>query len=154
VLHPNAEEWLPIVRPAFLGLQMGMSIGLAWRSVSEACKAAGCGHHVLEAPLADLAQHLSEIEHTLLLGLKAGSFQTDPVRLFEIRIALAEAVSQALVFELHACGGSAYLSKVGRGFARRWREAAFMPIITPSLVQLKTSLAEYEKESPVRRESA
>ena len=26
-------------------------------------------------------------------------------------------------------------------FARRWREAAFLPIVTPSLVQLKTELA-------------
>ena len=29
----------------------------------------------------------------------------------------------------------------GDGFARRWREAAFLPIVTPSLVQLKTELA-------------
>ena len=38
-------------------------------------------------------------------------------------------------------GGAAYLKPAGDGFARRWREAAFLPIVTPSLVQLKTELA-------------
>ena len=33
------------------------------------------------------------------------------------------------------------LPEAGDGFARRWREAAFLPIVTPSLVQLKTELA-------------
>jgi hypothetical protein len=147
VLHPNAEEWLPTVRPAFLGLQIGMSIGLARRALSEAHKRTGAGRHLLEAPIAKLAQQLSELERSLLLGLRSGVFQTNPNQLFEIRIALADAVTQAIALELHACGGSAYLSTAGRGFARRWREAAFIPIITPSVVQLKLSLAQHKENA-------
>jgi alkylation response protein AidB-like acyl-CoA dehydrogenase len=33
ILHYNASEWLPKVRPAFLGLQCAMAIGLARRSI-------------------------------------------------------------------------------------------------------------------------
>jgi heme oxygenase len=42
--------------------------------------------------------------------------------------------------ELQASGGKAYLTAYGEGFARRWRESAFVPIVTPSLVQLRAEL--------------
>ncbi|EWM40207.1 putative acyl-CoA dehydrogenase domain protein [Bordetella holmesii 70147] len=42
---------------------------------------------------------------------------------------------------MQTSGGKAYLHGDGNGFARRWREAAFLPIVTPSLIQLKTELA-------------
>jgi hypothetical protein len=32
-----------------------------------------------------------------------------------------------------------------RGFERRWREAAFIPLVTPSLVQLKSQLAQHRR---------
>jgi len=32
-------------------------------------------------------------------------------------------------------------SDITAGFGRRWRDAAFIPVITPSLVQLKAALA-------------
>ena len=41
---------------------------------------------------------------------------------------------------LQASGGKAYLTAHGGGFARRWRESVFVPIVTPSLVQLRTEL--------------
>ncbi len=66
--------------------------------------------------------------------------------LFEIRIALAEVVAEAVALELQALGGKAYLAGPGRGFARRSREAAFIPVITPSLVQLKTALAKRREQ--------
>ncbi|RJT68389.1 acyl-CoA dehydrogenase, partial [Escherichia coli] len=59
----------------------------------------------------------------------------DAARLFRIRIGLAEAAANAVQLELQASGGKAYLSEHGAGFARRWRESAFVPIVTPSLVQ-------------------
>lgn len=145
ILHPNAEEWLPAVRPAFLALQIGMSIGLAWRSLSEACQPVGAGRHLLDVPISALSQQLSELEQALFTGLKSRVFHSDPRPLFEIRIALAEVVAQAITLELHAAGGSAYLSSHRRGFARRLRESAFIPIITPSLLQLKLSLVQHKK---------
>ncbi|MEP9378720.1 acyl-CoA dehydrogenase family protein [Aquabacter sp. CN5-332] len=141
VIATDAGAWLPLVRPAFLGLQCGMSIGLARRALAEARACVGAGRHTLAEPLADLAAALAHQERALREGLKSGVFQVKAPPLFQIRIALAEIVAQAVGLELQAAGGRAYLSGPGAGFARRWREAAFVPVITPSLVQLKTVLA-------------
>src|SRR5258707_338836 len=67
MIHPDAEEWLPLVRPAFLGLQIGMSIGLAWRALSEARNASGtgAGRQILQKPIEDFSEALSEQERVL-----------------------------------------------------------------------------------------
>lgn len=144
ILHPNASEWLPRVRPAFLGLQCGMSIGLARRAVKEAEARVGNGRDVLSAPCNDLVVRLREQETLLREGLRAIRFVENPASLFRIRIALAEVAADAVQLELQACGGKAYLSKPGESFQRRLREVAFIPIITPSIVQLKTALQAHE----------
>ncbi len=140
ILAPDAPSWLPKVRPAFLGLQCGMSIGLARRALREATACLGAGRHVLAEPAAALSAALAERVRDLAEGLRSGAFQAKPAALFHIRIALADIVAQAVALELQATGGRAYLSGAGDGFARRWREAAFVPVITPSLVQLKSVL--------------
>lgn len=140
ILTDNAAEWLPRVRPAFVGLQCGMSIGLARRSLSEACQAAGSGCRVLSEPIAELKQRLDCTQMRLVAGLRSREFETDAPSLFELRITLVEIVTEAVSLELQAAGGRAYLVGPGNGSARRWREAAFTPLITPSLVQLKSAL--------------
>lgn len=142
IFSDNAGQWLPKVRPAFAGLQCGMSIGLARRALSEAGKIAGAGRSVLGEPTAHLIQRLDRAEARMYEGLRSQEFETNAVPLFEIRIELAEIVAEAVSLELQASGGKAYLAGPGRSFARRWREAAFVPLITPSLVQLKAALLE------------
>jgi alkylation response protein AidB-like acyl-CoA dehydrogenase len=140
LLHIDAPTFLPLVRPAFLGLQCAMSIGLARRSLDEAQQRSGDARRVLGNDIhrlrAQLESHVSE----LLVGLDEGSFVRQPAKLFRLRIALAEAASAAVQFELQAGGGAVYLQPRCAGFARRWREVAFVPLITPSLVQLRTEL--------------
>lgn len=140
VISDNAAEWLPRVRPAFVGLQCGMSIGLARRALSEAESVSGAGRDVLGPVLADLGQRLARAEQRLFHGLRTAAFVRDAAPLFELRIELAEIVAEAVSLELQAGGGRCYLREPGRAFARRWREAAFIPVITPSLVQLRTAL--------------
>ncbi|WP_420963528.1 acyl-CoA dehydrogenase family protein [Brucella sp. IR073] len=140
ILAENAAEWLPQVRPAFVGLQCGMSIGLARRSLAEAANVAGSGRGVLGEPITDLRRRLERAQARLVSGLRSREFEADAPSLFELRIRLAEIVAEAVTLELQAAGGRAYLAEPGRDFARRWREAAFIPLITPSLVQLKTAL--------------
>ena len=77
---------------------------------------------------------------------EASAYVAKAARLFELRIRLAEIAQEAVSLELQASGGRAYLSKPGHGFQRRWREAAFVPIITPSLVQLRGALAAQNAE--------
>lgn len=140
VLADDAVSWLGQVRPAFLGLQCGMSIGLARRSLVKVAETAGAGRDVLGEPAAMLSSALDEEARRLDRGLRDGTFRSNPAALFRIRIALAEIVGEAVSLELQASGGRAYLTGPGRDFARRWREAAFIPLITPSLVQLKSAL--------------
>ena len=145
ILANDANDWLPQVRPAFVGLQNGLSIGLARRAIAEADQAAGSGRGVLGEPIAELRQRLDRAEARLFAGLRTREFEVDAVPLFELRIELAGIVSEAVSLELQAAGGKAYLTEPGRDFARRWREAAFIPVITPSLVQLKTVLQQTRK---------
>ncbi|GLK79704.1 acyl-CoA dehydrogenase family protein [Methylopila turkensis] len=141
VIAPDAQAWLPAVRPAFLGLQCGMSIGLARRTLAEARAAAGAGRHVLQPEIDAVGERLAAATRALYDGLDDGSFKGRPAELFRLRIALCDAATAAALLELQANGGKCYLTEPGAGFARRWREAAFLPVITPSLVQLKAALA-------------
>jgi alkylation response protein AidB-like acyl-CoA dehydrogenase len=150
IIHPNASEWLPRVRPAFLGLQCGMSIGLARRSLVEARGQSGSSRGVLTGPIEGLTAELADIETRLLSQLAGPLFIEQPVVLFCLRIRLAEIVNQSVQLELSAAGGKAYLSGPGEGYQRRLRESAFIPVITPSLVQLKTAIGAHEQRLTTR----
>ena len=83
---------------------------------------------------------LADTVWQLFEGVQDGRFKTKAAPLFRIRILLAEIVQQAVSLELQASGGRAYLQDGDKSFARRWREAAFVPIVTPSLTQLQIEL--------------
>jgi alkylation response protein AidB-like acyl-CoA dehydrogenase len=140
-LHADAGSFLRAVRPAFLGLQCGLSYGLANAALRSSRQLQGTGRDVLAEPSATLQAQLDAIWQQLGQGVCSGEYVRAPRQLFEQRIALAELASAAVQLELQASGGKAYLRADERGFARRWREAAFVPIVTPSLVQLKAELA-------------
>jgi alkylation response protein AidB-like acyl-CoA dehydrogenase len=140
LITDDAPAWLARVRPSFLGLQCGMSIGLARRCLA-AIREAGAGSRAAVAGEATrLARELDVLTQQLANGVRDEIFITAPASLFEIRIALANVVATAVGLEIQASGGRGYLRGQG-STARRAREAAFVPIITPSLVQLKNQLA-------------
>lgn len=145
VIADNAQEWLPGVRPTFIGLQCGMAVGLARRSIREAVACGGAGRDILTPSIEETDGRLRDIEAQLFAGLRSGAFVARPVPLFELRIELAEVVADAVALELQAAGGRCYLHEPGRAFARRWRESAFIPLITPSLVQLRKVLVAAKK---------
>lgn len=140
LLAGDARQYLPRVRPGFLGLQCGMTIGLTRRCLQEVEQHLAAGRSVLEADWRDLVARLGQCEAELGHGLCAGRFLSEPASMFRLRIALAELAAQAVQLELQASGGKAYLQQHGAGFARRLRESAFVPIVTPSLVQLRGEL--------------
>lgn len=119
-----------------------MSIGLA-RAALRAAHESGAARHGLADDVADLENSLEQSVQALHQGLADGRFKTAAAPLFRLRIALAETAQQAIEQELMASGGRAYLQSHGAGFARRWREAAFVPIVTPSLSQLRAELSRH-----------
>ena len=143
IIHSDARTYLPRVRPAFLGLQCGLSIGLARASLS-AAKQQGSQTRLALAPRIDAA--LADLDATVSAlheGLANNSFISDAISLFRIRIRLAEIVHAAVALELEASGGRAYLLEHNADFSRRWNEAAFIPVVTPSLSQLHGELQKH-----------
>ncbi|MBY0557665.1 MAG: acyl-CoA/acyl-ACP dehydrogenase [Burkholderiaceae bacterium] len=148
VISADAPGWLPQVRPAFLGMQCGMSIGLARASLKVAATLAGTNRGQLSERIAEAQASLAQQVAALLEGVADGRFVRQAADLFRLRIALAESVQQALTLELQAKGGLAYLVGHQHGFGRRWRESAFIPVITPSLTQLQAALAQQAAARP------
>lgn len=147
LLHDDARVFLPAVRPAFLGLQCAMAIGLARRALREVEAHLQGARSILLEPLLQQRERLEHTVSELKAGLLDNRFLTRPAALFRLRIALAESAAQAVQLELQASGGKAYLSEYGSGFARRWRESAFVPIVTPSLVQLHAELQRHAADA-------
>lgn len=143
IIAENAGEYLAQVRPTFLGLQCAMAFGLAARSLKEveiALERVG-NRSVLKPEYDEQVQKLAALEQRLAEGLsQEGFFIQNPRALFDIRIEIVDVVAQSLLLELQASGGRGYLNNAGSDFIRRWREGAFLPVVTPSVLQLKTIL--------------
>ena len=147
VIHAEAHRFLPQVRPAFLAMQCGMSIGLARASLNAAEQHGSRTRPVLKPRLEQQQTELERAVAELHAGLADGRFgqgQSGAAALFRVRIRLAASVRDALELELEASGGRAYLLNCNREFVRRWHEAAFVPVVTPSLTQLQGELARFE----------
>lgn len=141
IIAQNASDYIPHIRPAFLGLQCAMAFGLATRSLSEVEKTLGTFRTILQPDWDRLTERLFSLQRALSEGLaQPDFFVQNPKALFQIRIDIVDVVTQSLLLELQASGGRGYLANGGTSFIRRWREGAFLPVVTPSVVQLKTIL--------------
>lgn len=140
LIHDDGRAYLPAVRPAFLGLQCGMSIGHARAGLAYVESTLHSNRDVLRREWQQLSRDLDGQQAVLLAGVADGRFRARPAELFQVRIRLAEIAGAAIGLELQARGGAAYLQGQTGSFLRRWHEAAFVPVVTPSLLQLKTEL--------------
>ncbi|KXT73657.1 Butyryl-CoA dehydrogenase [Streptococcus sp. DD10] len=141
ILSKNAVQFLAENRPAFLGYQFGLAFGLAERSLVEV-EAELKKRTVLTSEWQTQVQNLEAIRQLLYQGLSDREyFVTNPRELFQLRIDIVDVVAQSLLLELQAGGGRGYFSKSTSGFIRRWNEGAFLPIVSPSAVQLRHILA-------------
>jgi alkylation response protein AidB-like acyl-CoA dehydrogenase len=141
LLHGGAQAFCACVRPAFLVMQCGMPLGVARRSLAEAVRTVGAARGILAAEIETTSATLETLAARLAAGFADGAFHARPEQLFELRIELTALAGAAINLELQASGGRGYLRGLGLGFERRWLEAAFAPIVTPSSVQLRTQLA-------------
>ncbi len=141
VIAHDGRRFLCQARPRFLAMQCGLSFGLAQAALQAARETGHAGRGILAPRLDAVHAELLAIAAEMRAGLEDRRFETAPAPLFAQRVRLAALVQQALELELLATGGRAYLADRAPDFGRRWREAAFIPIVTPSLTQLQTALA-------------
>lgn len=140
-VHPDAKTFLPAVRPLFVGLQCGLGHGLARAALRAAHAASDRLPAVLADEAAALEAQLDADRRLLTAGIDHGSLRARPRDLLALRLRMVELADAAVRLELQALGGRALLRGRDGGFQRRLREAAFLAVVTPTQVQLKTDLA-------------
>lgn len=152
----DGGAFLAKVRPVFLILQSALAWGLAEGALASARAKLSGPRRILAAEAERLDRALDRLvgELRTLAGLFSAegaphppsglSGATDALyRALKARKELAELAVEATWLELEAAGGAGYLSESDT--ARRLREAAFFPVQSPSLVQLRAELARCEE---------
>lgn len=138
ILSDDAKSFLAQTRPEFLGYQFGLAFGLAERSLDEVAQSLSSNRSVLKQEYDETKDKLTAVRQSLFKGLEAEEvFIDNPRQLFQLRIDIVDIVAASLLLELQASGGRGYLKGSASGFIRRWNEGAFLPIVSPSAVQLR-----------------
>lgn len=140
VIHPQAKAFLPSIRPAFVGLQCGLGLGLAQASLRAARLAVDGSPSILSGEIEMLDADIHAYRQALFSGLDEGRLHERPRDLLTSRLRMVALASEAVSLELQALGGRALLRGEYGGYARRAREAAFLAVVTPTAVQLKADL--------------
>lgn len=143
VIHPHAKVLLPSIRPAFVGLQCGLGLGLAQASLRAARTALDGRPSILSGEIDALDADIHAYQQALYTGLDDGRLHEQPRELLTLRLRMVGLASEAVSLELQALGGRALLRGESGGYARRAREAAFLAVVTPTAVQLKADLARF-----------
>lgn len=141
VLAHQGPPFLKAMRPRFLGMQCCLSLGLARASIRAARSETRSFPLALDERLTRLEQSLDAAEAMLQAGMVQPEWKANVEPLFKLRMQLALYVREALDLELQISGGRGYLVDQKPDFARRWRESAFIPVVTPSLLQLEEEMA-------------
>src|SRR5690606_19088750 len=66
ILAENGDAWLFEMKPSFIALQCGMSIGLARRALAEAAKVGTSGRGAVGSAIAGVRDHLDRAETELV----------------------------------------------------------------------------------------
>ncbi|MBO3460464.1 acyl-CoA/acyl-ACP dehydrogenase [Aetokthonos hydrillicola Thurmond2011] len=142
IISEDADSFLSKIRPVFLMLQCGLGLGIARRSIEETLQSIdGSNEDVLANRLKYNTLTLTQIEPQIWKLSSLSSFKTSDLReLLELRLGLFRLALDSVWLELEAKGNTAYLKPSGT--ARRLREVAFLPILTPTLLELERELQE------------
>ncbi len=137
VLGEDLTDFLSGVRPQFLILQAAFCSGVAARSVLEAdgrLEGLGAFYSDEHEALASRHDHM----HAELHRLAADPARASLADLLLMRLDGAEIAPAATRLEAILCGGTGYAQ--GAPANRRMREAAFLPVQSPSQSQLRWEL--------------
>ncbi|HEV8535373.1 MAG TPA: acyl-CoA dehydrogenase [Candidatus Limnocylindria bacterium] len=146
VLAEGFAPFVARVRPTFLVLQSSFCWGLARRALDEAGSAMGGTALVFREDLAALVGEAGRLAE-LIQG--ATSTRSTTLReLVRVRLGAARLAVAATALEAKVIGSRSFVR--GSPTARRLREAAFLPIQTPTEGQLRSELAPREELAAAR----
>jgi alkylation response protein AidB-like acyl-CoA dehydrogenase len=140
VLSRDTASFLSRVRPTFLVLQSALCVGLARRCLGETENSLASVNSVFTTEFDALTAELIRTESRVMAFAEAVGGPAIPVKrdLLELRLGAAEIVSAAAALEIRTAGGKGYAR--GTDASRRFREAAFIPVQSPSEAQLRWEL--------------
>jgi alkylation response protein AidB-like acyl-CoA dehydrogenase len=141
VLSTDFEGFLRGVRATFLVLQTSFCAGLAAASLDAARSNGGGVNAVFAAEVEMMGARLRMVRTALADCARRVGTERPPIpaELLALRLSGAEVATGATALEAKLAGGRGYA--VGSATARRLREAAFIPIQSPSEAQLRWELA-------------
>lgn len=140
ILSRSFEEFIGAVRPTFMILQTSECLGVADAAISAAATRLVGINEVLTEDVSKVRDRISELiaeQESISSALDNGE-PVDRVKLLELRLAAAEAAVDATALEIRVAGGAGYAQSSPA--SRRFREAAFIPVQSPSETQLKWEL--------------
>lgn len=144
LLHVDARLLLPRIRPAFLLLQCGLPLGLGQRALAVAQAALPAGH-LLQGRLDNLLHRWQELEAQCRWLCERKEDPALVSQLFRLRIDLTQLAVDAVFLELQAVGGRAFAA--GSETSRHVSEAAFLPLVTPTVAHLEAELQKFSRQN-------
>jgi alkylation response protein AidB-like acyl-CoA dehydrogenase len=140
ILSRDIESFLTHVRPTFLVLQSAMCVGLARRCLDEVEPSLDGVNSAFAMEFDSLSADLADAESQVTTFAAAVGGPTRPAKrdLLTLRLAAADIVSAAAALEIRTAGGKGYARRTDA--SRRFREAAFIPVQSPSEAQLRWEL--------------
>jgi alkylation response protein AidB-like acyl-CoA dehydrogenase len=141
ILSRDIGSFLTQVRPTFLVLQSALCAGLARRCLDEAAAGLSGVNSVFTTEFGSLTAELINTESKVAAFAESVGGPATPGKrdLLEVRLAAAELVSAAAALEIRTAGGKGYARRTDA--SRRFREAAFIPVQSPSEGQLRWELS-------------
>jgi len=140
ILTRDTASFLDDVRPTFLVLQSAMCVGLARRCLDEVAPSLTGVNSAFRDDFDTLTAQLTSAQAQAdALAAAVGSSTTPTKReLLTLRLAAADTVNAAAALEIRTAGGKGYARRTDA--SRRFREAAFIPVQSPSEAQLRWEL--------------
>jgi hypothetical protein len=139
ILSRDVGAFLDSVRPTFLVLQSAMCVGLAHRCLDEVASNLSGVNSAFSAEFDLLAGELDHAEGQVRsFAAAVGGSTPSKHDLLTLRLAAADVVSAAAALEIRTAGGKGYARRTHS--SRRFREAAFIPVQSPSEAQLRWEL--------------
>ena len=138
----EGTDYIAKTRPNLPWFPIWSCLWFGQRSLDEVEASLNSNRSVLREEFEATRENLLAIQDQLFAGLNDADYFIDkPRELFQLRIDIVNVVANSLLLELQASGGRGYLKESESSFIRRWNEGVFLPIVSPSAVQLRHILA-------------